>query len=98
MINSTSLLPTPQSQHLLIAIKDMGNGAKECHFIEISPIWESLLKDPVKLTMMTEEVYHKITDPNYTEIPLTEAQLQADYGDSEASQVRFIYIYSSQGE
>jgi len=72
------------TRHLMIGIKD-GPGPRECHFVEVSPVWEPLLQDPTKVPLMTEEVYHLITDPNYPESVLTEAQLNAAYGDPEAS-------------
>merc|ERR1711962_50982 len=71
-------------QHLLIAIRDRGS-MKECHFIEISPTWEALLKDRSKVPQISEEIYHMINNPSVQEVKLTEDQIKAAYGDAEAS-------------
>ena len=60
---------------------------KECHFVEVSPIWEPLLQDQQKVQMMTEEVYHLMVDPNYPETELTLDQLKTIYNDPEAAEV-----------
>merc|ERR1712055_387268 len=72
-------------EHLLIAISDYGPTGKTCHFIEISPVWESLLQDRMKVRMISEEIYHKINDPNVNEVTLTADQLAAAYQDNEAA-------------
>ena len=60
---------------------------KECHFVEVSPIWEPLLQDQANVAKMTEEVYHLMVDPNYPETELTLDQLKAIYNDPEAAEV-----------
>merc|ERR1719237_1412479 len=62
-----------------------GPTGKTCHFIEISPVWESLLQDRMKVRMISEEIYHKINDPNVNEVTLTEDQLSAAYQDAESA-------------
>merc|ERR1712002_301751 len=69
-------------EHLMIGIKDMP--PKECHFVEVSPLWEHLLQNQTKVQKMTEEVYHLMVDPNYPETELTLDQLKAIYNDPEA--------------
>merc|ERR1712121_506751 len=71
-------------EHLLIAISDSRNH-KECHFIEISRIWESLLHDDKKTEMISEEIYKLISDPSTPETQLTTAQLAAAYHDRDAT-------------
>ena len=63
---------------------------KECHFIEVSPVWEHLLTNATKVRMMTEEVYHLMTNHAYPETTLTEEQLRQDYNDAEASKVNIV--------
>merc|ERR1712055_206297 len=71
-------------QHLLIAIMDKPP-RMQCHFIEVSPVWESLLTDRSKVPQISEEIYHLIRDPNTQETTLTDDQILAAYGDSEAA-------------
>ena len=76
-----------QQEHLLIGIKDMPANEKECHFVEVSPIWEPMLQQPDSVRKMTEEVYHLMVDPNYPETELTLDQLKTIYNDPEAAEV-----------
>merc|ERR1712002_459569 len=71
-------------EHLMIGIKDMP--PKECHFVEVSPLWEHLLQNQTKVQKMTEEVYHLMVDPNYPETELTLDQLKTIYNDPEAAE------------
>merc|ERR550517_1846141 len=70
--------------HLLIAISDK-SGAKECHFVEIDPLWEPALSNEAKTQMISEELYAMLHDPSTVETTLTVKQLQAIYGDTQAS-------------
>jgi len=72
-------------QHLMIAIADDPRVGRECHFVEISPVWEAELKDRNKVRMMSEEIYHLIKDPNTQETTLSDDQIKAAYGDNEAA-------------
>merc|ERR1711962_1191525 len=88
-------------QHLLILIKDedygshhdytdrpggSGHHGKACHFVEVSPVWEHLLKDQSKVPQISEEIIHNIYNHDSPESVLTLDQLQAAYGASEAVQ------------
>merc|ERR1711879_295016 len=70
--------------HLMIVIKDKPP-PKECHFIEISRVWEPLLNDVTKLSMMTEEIYGLVTNNATRETTLNIQQLYAAYGDADAA-------------
>merc|ERR1712154_728061 len=74
--------------HILLAISDQ-RGTRECHIVEIDQSWEADLKDPVKMHIITEDIYKRITDSNTPETTLTAAQLRAKYGDREATRECF---------
>lgn len=72
-------------QHLLIAIEDRGRH-RSCTFIEISPVWEPLLKDAAKVTQISEEISHVIhahDEDGQQVVSLTMDQVMAAYGDME---------------
>merc|ERR1711934_836360 len=73
-----------RQQHLLIAISDERTH-KECHFIEISPTWEPLLRDDKKVELISEEIYQLISDPSTPETTLTTKQLADAYHDGDAT-------------
>merc|ERR1712180_243418 len=58
---------------------------RECHFIEISPVWEDLLKDQAKVAEISEEIVHLIHNPTTQETRLTMDQIMAAYGDHEVA-------------
>merc|ERR1719341_1539397 len=79
--------------HLLISIVDEGHH-KSCTFIEVSPFWEPLLKDPAKIPMISEEISHLIHDHSdghdhghdHPRIPITMDQAMAAYNDPEIAE------------
>merc|ERR1712029_14 len=73
----------PDKKHLLIAISDNWPNL-QCHFVEIDPQWESVMQDPAKVQLISEELYHHIKSQDVPETQLTEVQLLAIFGDKDS--------------
>merc|ERR1739848_864341 len=70
--------------HTVIAIGDTRTH-RECHFIEVDPVWEPLLNDQTIAAAIVEEIYAVIDAGTVPETQLTVTQLDAAYGDHDAT-------------
>merc|ERR1712008_537128 len=77
--------------HLILAIKDKPE-PKECHIVEVDSKWEAMLQDSDKVHLITDEIYRAIVGGAAVESTLTIRQLQAAYGDYDATRECFQHI------